>query len=83
MKAIWIVVCLFSATVLASETVEGAKKDLQEFRSEMSDRIVAIQKQIDELKSKTKKKGKDAHREKTVKNLEQDRKRFTESASIA
>lgn len=73
MKALFLVICLFSAPVMASETVEGAKKDLQEFKSEMGERIDAIQKQIDELRSKTKKKGKEA-REQTVKGLEKTEK---------
>lgn len=57
-------------SVYASETVEGAKKDLQEFKKEMSTRMDAIEKQLDDLKSKANENGK-AVKEKTVKNLEE------------
>lgn len=53
----------------ASETVEGAKKDFQAFKTEMETRMATVEKQMTELKSKAKEDGKVA-KEKTVEHLE-------------
>jgi hypothetical protein len=58
---------------LASETMKGAQKDYEAFKKEMSIKVESLDKQIDELKTKAKDKGK-VVKEATLKDLEETRK---------
>lgn len=76
LAALFISVMAFSLTVqtadskaFASETVDGAKKDLESFKQEMSARLDKIEKDLDQLKEKTKTKSNTAS-EKSMKDLE-------------
>lgn len=59
----------------ASETVKGAKKDLDAFKKEMTVKLEATEKKLAELKIKAKAKG-DAAQEKTVAELEQTKEKL-------
>lgn len=55
------VAILFSAlSATASETVEGAKKDYESFKQEMSIKLDKVENELAELKTKAKQKGSDA-----------------------
>jgi len=60
----------FSAT--ASETVKGAKKDLENFKTEMTTKLDKVEKELMLLKAKAKNK-KDEVKEKTITELEENR----------
>lgn len=60
---------------MASEAIEGAKKDFQTFKTEMSERMDSIEKQLEELKLKAKENGQ-AVQEKTVQDLEKAKDRL-------
>lgn len=59
-------------TGFASETLEGAKKDFQTFKTEMTGRIESLEKQLSDLKAKAKENGKSVS-EQTVEDLEKTR----------
>ena len=63
---------LFSVNVLASETVKGAKKDYEKFKVEMSARLDSVEKEITEMKEKTKDKS-SAARDQALAELEKTR----------
>src|SRR5690606_21454427 len=58
-----------------SETVEGAKKDYAKFKKEMSAKLDAAEKELDELRAKAKVKGSKVQ-ESTIRELEQTRDRL-------
>lgn len=64
-----IAILLFALAAPASETVKGAKKDYEAFKTEMSAKMDAAEKNLDVLKEKSKTNASDA-KKKTVENLE-------------
>ncbi|MFN7903999.1 MAG: hypothetical protein ACK5P5_02345 [Pseudobdellovibrionaceae bacterium] len=62
----------FISSASASETVKGAKKDYQSFKEEMSVKLEAAEKNLSELKAKTKEKS-TSLKAKTVAELEETR----------
>ena len=70
-----ILAALFAALTspaFASETVEGAKKDFQSAKAEISAQLESLDKKIDELKASTKKNS-TAAKEKALKEAEETR----------
>ena len=78
MKIIFLMIAffLFVPHALAdSETVKGAKKDLDTFKSEMTTKLNEVDRQLDELRAKAKANGK-AAQEQTTRELEEKRARL-------
>ncbi len=71
-----LVVTLASASLLtysfASETLKGAKKDMENFKIEMSQKLEQTEKQLSELKETVQEKGGETQ-DKVVKDLENTR----------
>jgi ABC-type phosphate transport system auxiliary subunit len=59
----------------ASEAVKGAKKDVEAFKQEMAVKLDSVEKQLEELRIKTKKKSTEIQ-ENTVKDLELTRNKL-------
>lgn len=58
-----------------SETVEGAKKDYENFKKEMSVKLDAAEKELKDLRAKAQQKGSKVQ-EKTIREMEQTRDRL-------
>lgn len=71
-KIIFVLIFALTTTTLASETAKGAKKDYEEFKVEMTQKLEATEKKIAELKAKAKTKGSEAEA-KTIAEFEKTR----------
>lgn len=58
-----------SSFAYASEAINGAKKDIESFKQEMTLKLGSVEKQLEELRAKTKQQG-SAIQETTIKDLE-------------
>lgn len=72
MKKLIFAILLFTLSASASETIKGAQKDFESFKTEMSAKLETVQKQIIDLQSKAKEKGDQAQGEAT-KDLQKTR----------
>jgi Skp family chaperone for outer membrane proteins len=80
MAAILTVVLLIAYSGHASETVKGAQKDFESFKSEMSAQLDSVDHELADLRAKMKEKG-SAAQDNSVKELEQTRARLNKELS--